>query len=139
MQVGILWPSIRSCLYSPPLQSLHRSGRDRGGQRPEALDGGCDLATDLPLYFAHAYSRGSEVQHEYHGPIREYLPKRTNLCGIDYPWAVADSLNSRPVLYLDPGKSSEVFLGPYVSGNPDYTGLNCFDRDYPVNNETGKL
>src|SRR5712692_4272361 len=91
------------------------------------------LATDIPVYFAHAHSPWERGTNENtNGLIREYFPKGTEITGdMDYLWAVADSLNDRPRAILGFRKPSEVFAELNASGSRDPTGLNCFDRLRP--------
>src|SRR6266487_752806 len=98
-----------------------RSVRDMpaGLLRPVTWDQGAEmaqhaaltLATDMPVYFAHAHSPWERGTNENtNGLIREYLPKGTEIPGdMNYLWAIADELNDRPRAILGFRKPKEVF------------------------------
>ena len=56
------------------------------------------LASDIPVYFAHAHSPCERGTNENtNGLLREYFPKGTDITGdIRYLQAVADEINDRP-------------------------------------------
>src|SRR5258708_7861294 len=69
------------------------------------------LATDIPVYFAHAHSPWERGTNENTNRIvREYFPKGTDITGdILYLQAVADEINYRPRAILGFSTPAEVF------------------------------
>ncbi|MGH3495819.1 MAG: IS30 family transposase, partial [Sciscionella sp.] len=69
------------------------------------------LATDIPVYFAHAHSPWERGTNENtNGLLREYFPKGTDITGdIHYLQAVADEINDRPRAILEFRTPAEVF------------------------------
>src|SRR5258707_2735337 len=69
------------------------------------------LATDIPVYFAHAHSPWERGTNENtNGLLREYFPKGTDITGdIRYLNTVADEINGRPRATLGFRTPAEVF------------------------------
>jgi transposase, IS30 family len=69
------------------------------------------LASDIPVYFAHAHSPWERGTNENtNGLLREYFPKGTDITGdIRYLNRVADEINDRPRAILGFRTPAEVF------------------------------
>ena len=78
------------------------------------------LATDIPVYFAHAHSPWERGTNENTNRIvREYFPKSTEITGdIHYLQAVADEINDRPRAILGFRTPAEVFAELILADNP---------------------
>jgi IS30 family transposase len=78
------------------------------------------LATDIPVYFAHAHSPWERGTNENtNGIVREYFPKGTEITGdIHYLQAVADEINDRPRAILGFRTPAEVFAESLLADNP---------------------
>jgi IS30 family transposase len=78
------------------------------------------LATDIPVYFAHAHSPWERGTNENtNGLLREYFPKSTEITGdIRYLQAVADEINDRPRAILGFRTPAEVFAELLLADNP---------------------
>src|SRR5258708_3689229 len=78
------------------------------------------LATDIPVYFAHAHSPWERGTNENTNRIvREYFPKGTDITGdIRYLQAVADEINDRPRAILGFRTPAEVFAELLLADNP---------------------
>lgn len=78
------------------------------------------LATDIPVYFAHAHSPWERGTNENTNRIvREYFPKGTEITGdIHYIQAVADEINDRPRAILGFRTPAEVFAELLLADNP---------------------
>lgn len=78
------------------------------------------LATDIPVYFAHAHSPWERGTNENtNGLVREYFPKGTDITGdIRYLQAVADEINDRPRAILGFRTPAEVFAELLLADNP---------------------
>ncbi|MDQ2876259.1 MAG: IS30 family transposase, partial [Actinomycetota bacterium] len=78
------------------------------------------LATDIPVYFAHAHSPWERGTSENtNGLLREYFPKGTDITGdITYLQAVADEINDRPRAILGFRTPAEVFAELILADNP---------------------
>ena len=78
------------------------------------------LATDIPVYFAHAHSpweRGTK--ENTNGIVREYFQKGTEITGdIHYLQAVANEINDRPRAILGFRTPAEVFAKFLFADNP---------------------
>ena len=79
------------------------------------------LATDIPVYFAHAHSPWERGTNENtNGLLREYFPKGTDITGdIRYLNAVADEINGRPRAILDFRTPAEVFAELLLDDNSE--------------------
>ena len=79
------------------------------------------LATDIPVYFAHAHSPWERGTNENtNGLLREYFPKGTDITGvIRYLNAVADEINRRPRAILQFRTPAEVFAELLLADNPE--------------------
>jgi IS30 family transposase len=78
------------------------------------------LATDIPVYFAHAHSPWERGTNENtNGLLREYFPKGTDITGdIHYLNTVADELNGRPRAILGFRTPAEVFAELLLADHP---------------------
>ena len=78
------------------------------------------LATDIPVYFAHAHSPWERGTNENtNGIVREYFPKGTEITGdIHYLQAVANEINDRPRAILGFRTPAEVFAEFLLADNP---------------------
>ena len=78
------------------------------------------LATDIPVYFAHAHSPWERGTNENtNGIVREYFPKGTEITGdIHYLQAVANEINDRPRAILGFRTPAEVFAELLLADNP---------------------
>jgi len=78
------------------------------------------LATDIPVYFAHAHSPWERGTNENtNGIVREYFPKGTEITGdTHYLQAVADEINDRPRAILGFRTPAEVFAELLLADNP---------------------
>ena len=78
------------------------------------------LATDIPVYFAHAHSPWERGTNENtNGLLREYFPKGTDITGdIRYLNTVADEINGRPRAILQFRTPAEVFAELLLADNP---------------------
>ena len=78
------------------------------------------LATDIPVYFAHAHSPWERGTNENtNGIVREYFPKGTEITGdTHYLQAVADEINDRPRAILGFRMPAEVFAELLLADNP---------------------
>ena len=78
------------------------------------------LATDIPVYFAHAHSPWERGTNENtNGIVREYFPKGTEITrDIHYLQAVADEINDRPPAMLGFRTPAEVFAELLLADNP---------------------
>jgi transposase, IS30 family len=78
------------------------------------------LATDIPVYFAHAHSPWERGTNENtNGIVREYFPKGTEITGdINYLQAVAEEINDRPRAILGFRTPAEVFAELLLADNP---------------------
>jgi IS30 family transposase len=78
------------------------------------------LATDIPVYFAHAHSPWERGTNENtNGLLREYFPKGTEITGdIRYLQTVADEINDRPRAILGFRTPAEVFADLLLADNP---------------------
>ncbi len=78
------------------------------------------LATDIPVYFAHAHSPWERGTNENtNGLLREYFPKSTDITGdITYLQVVADEINDRPRAILGFRTPAEVFAELILADNP---------------------
>ena len=81
---------------------------------------GLTLATEIPVYFAHAHSPWERGTNENtNGIVREYFPKGTEITGdIHYLQAVADEINDRPRAILGFRTPAEVFAELLLADNP---------------------
>ena len=108
-----------------------RSGHRRAGARRRARTSASraaswrpaarpDLATDIPVYFAHAHSPWERGTNENtNGLLREYFPKGTDITGdIRYLNTVADEINGRPRAILQFRTPAEVFAELLLADNP---------------------
>ena len=79
------------------------------------------LATDIPVYFAHAHSPWERGTNENtNGLLREYFPKGTDITGdISYLNAVADEINGRPRAILQFRTPAEVFAELLLDDNSE--------------------
>jgi transposase, IS30 family len=79
------------------------------------------LATDIPVYFAHAHSPWERGTNENtNGLLREYFPKGTEITGdIRYLQIVADEINDRPRAILGFRTPAEVFAELLLADNPE--------------------
>ena len=79
------------------------------------------LATDIPVYFAHAHSPWERGTNENtNGLLREYFPKGTDITGdIRYLNTVADEINGRPRAILQFRTPAEVFAELLLADNPE--------------------
>jgi len=106
-----------------------RSVRDMpaGLLRPVTWDQGAEmaqhaaltLATDIPVYFAHAHSPWERGTNENtNGLLREYFPKGTDITSdIRYLNAVAGEINGRPRAILQFRTPAEVFAELLLDDN----------------------
>ena len=78
------------------------------------------LASDIPVYFAHAHSPWERGTNENtNGLLREYFPKGTDITGdIHYLQAVAGEINDRPRAILGFRTPAEVFAELLLADNP---------------------
>jgi transposase, IS30 family len=81
------------------------------------------LATDIPVYFAHAHSPWERGTNENtNGLLREYFSKGTDITGdIRYLNTVADEINGRPRAILQFRTPAEVFAELLLADNPEDT------------------
>jgi IS30 family transposase len=93
-----------------------RRAGDRGPGHPALT-----LATDIPVYFAHAHSLWERGTNENtNGRPREHFPKGTDITGdIRYLNAVADEINGRPRAILQFRTPAEVFAELLLDDNPE--------------------
>jgi hypothetical protein len=76
------------------------------------------LATDIPVYFAHAHSPWERGTNENTNRlVGEYFPKRTEITSeSSYLWEVADELNGRPRAILGLRTPAEAFAELLLEG-----------------------
>jgi IS30 family transposase len=76
------------------------------------------LATDIPVYFAHAHSPwGRGTNENTNRLVREYFPKGTEITSeSSYLWEVADELNGRPRAILGFRTPAEAFAELLLDG-----------------------
>ncbi len=102
-----------------PANLIRSVTRDQGAEM--AQHAAVTLATDIPVYFAHAHSPWERGTNENtNGLLREYFPKSTDITGdITYLQAVADEINDRPRAILGFRTPAEVFAELILADNPE--------------------
>ena len=100
-----------------PAGLLRSITRDQGAEM--ARHAALTLASDIPVYFAHAHSPWERGTNENtSGLLREYFPKGTDIAGdICYLNRVADEINDRPRAILGFRTPAEVFAELLLDDN----------------------